>query len=361
MSQPNKAEGATRPATPPSEATSETTRVTPGGGARSPSLPLVITQSAVGAYLTCPRKYWWSYENQIRKIAVGSALSLGTTYHNLLEQVNIGKSIDDAIAITRANPSASDFDRTIAECLAYGWAWRYTNDPAGKIISAEKTFEWKPKSKARWSVAGKIDAIVELPDGRTAVVEYKTTGDNIEPQSDYWRRLLIDRQVSWYVLGARSLGYEVDTVIYDVARKPGLKPKLLKGEKTTNPDGTPGKRESLGEYAQRLCEDILSRPEHYYARQEIPRVQHDLDESREEMEMLAHMIRASRNANRWPRNTNACVVFGKCPYFDPCSIGHDPQTAGTPAGFKRVDDVNAELTINGAPMPEESDGVACAE
>lgn len=309
--------------------------------------PLVITQSAVGAYLTCPRKYWWSYENQIRKIAVGSALSLGTTYHNLLEQVNIGKSIDDAIAIVRANPVATDFDRTLAECLAYGWAWRYTNDPAGKIISAEKTFEWKPKAKARWSVAGKIDAIVELPDGRMAVVEYKTTSDNIEPASDYWRRLLIDRQVSWYVLGARSLGYDVDTVIYDVARKPGIRPKLLKGEKTTNPDGTPGKRESLGEYATRLCEDILGRPDWYYVRQEIPRIQADLDESREEMEMLAHMIRASRNADRWPRNTDACCRMGTCAFFGPCSTSHDPETAGTPAGYKHVQNVHQELTLNG--------------
>ena len=77
-----------------------------------------------------------------------------------------------------------------------------------------------------------------LPDGRVAIVEFKTTRDEISPGSDYWKRLNIDRQVSVYMLGARALGYDATAVLYDAARVPGLRPRLLsrKSEERESPE-----------------------------------------------------------------------------------------------------------------------------
>lgn len=301
-------------------------------------MPLTITNSQVGTYMACPRRAWWAYEKGIRKETPGVALSMGTAYHAAIEALNCGRSIDEAVALARS-PDLEPVDRELAACMVCGWDWRWSQARVGKIIATEKVFEFKPVKRAQWSVAGKIDAIAELPDGRIAVVEYKTTGDDLSPHSDYWRRLLIDRQISWYVLGARSLGFNVDTVIYDAARKPGVRPRLLSRKKGEDA------RESMEQFAERLTADIAERPDWYFGRQEIPRIESDIDEAQREMAMFAGMIRKSQTTNRWPRNTNACIQFGTCPYFGPCTANHDPETAGTPSGFKKVSDVHVELTI----------------
>lgn len=314
-----------------------------------------LTNSSVGAYMACPRRYWWSYELGVRREKDGRALTIGKIYHAALEAINTGIA-PEAAAVLARHPDLEEVDREIAACMVAGWSWRWSEAPAfRRVLAAEKVFEFRPIKSKRFTVAGKIDVIGEMTDGTIAVGEYKTTVDDVSPGSDYWRRLLIDRQISGYVLGARALGFPADRVLYDAARLPGIRPRLL-----SRKGGSDGARESMDQFSVRLMESIAEKPEFYFGRQEIPRLDSDLEEWRSDMAQAANMIGQSRKAGRWPRNTDSCMRWGKCPYFDPCAASHNPETAGLPSGFRRVENVNVELTIDGASENAEQNGSEAA-
>lgn len=65
----------------------------------------------------------------------------------------------------------------------------------------------------------------DVPDLKH-IKKYKV-GEDIQPDSDLWRRLQIDSQISMYVLAARRLGYPVECVLYNVTRKPTIKPTAI--------------------------------------------------------------------------------------------------------------------------------------
>lgn len=325
-------------------------------GAAQARTPLVLTSSRIGSFLACPRRHQWAYELGIRRDSEGSALTIGKAYHAALEAMNLGQSVDEALRIALQESANLDpTERTIAACMASGWHWRWSAATQVKrVLAVEQVFEFKPNRRARWSLAGKIDAIVELTDGRTAVSEYKTTRENIEATGDYWRRLLIDRQVSVYMLGAKSLGFTPDTVLYDAARVPGVRPRLLSRKSE--------ERETQDQFAERLTLDIAERPDWYYVRREIPRIESDLAETETDLAHFAEMVRFSRRIGSWPRNTDACRRWGVCPYFGPCTANHNPAVDGIPSGYRRVEDVNVELTVNGgrteADYGDDAEGTA---
>lgn len=209
---------------------------------------------------------------------------------------------------------------------------------------------------------------MRLRDGRLAVMEHKTTGDSIDSGSDYWLRLRIDHQISLYMLAAKELGHDVQTVLYNVIRKPSIAPKQIplldsngikivedeNGMRVMKKDGTPRESgdaekgyklkqriEAPDEFGQRLAADIIARPEFYYARQEIPRLTADLDEFRWELWQQAQAIREAQRANRWIRNSGACLSMGRCPYLNVCHNGLS--TDELPAGFVRVANIHPEL------------------
>lgn len=179
------------------------------------------------------------------------------------------------------------------------------------------------------------------------VVEHKTAGVEIVAGSPYWRRLVLDSQVSNYIVGARALGHEPVGVLYDVVRKVRLTPKLATPEADreytkpkdkacptckrkgappaphqvvleTEADGTelvatckdgrivtdPGgelyanlrdKDESLDEYRARVRADIGAQPEKYYQRGLIVRLENEEYAAAGDTWVLAEQLRDTRN------------------------------------------------------------------
>jgi len=329
----------------------------------------LITNSRRQKFQTCNRRHFYEYELGVRPDNDPSALRIGGTVHKSLEAFWNGDGHAGAMQPIFANyETLPPWCNTDEQMLDWQYEFgtvielmdgyiRHWNDSTPKAVAVELEFNLpilNPDTGAKsrtFNMAGKIDAIAYMPmlGARLAVVEHKTTGDDISPGSDYWRRLRIDSQISQYMNAARRLGHEVETVLYDVIKKPGMRPYRATPMESRKykADGTlyANQREhpeTPDEWRARLAEDIAQRPDHYYQRVEIPRLDSDLKEFEAEMWQTAEMLREAKNKNRWPRNTGACIGFGRCPYLDICATGID--ISSLPLGMKRLDNVNPELS-----------------
>ena len=200
-----------------------------------------------------------------------------------------------------------------------------------------------------WKLAGVLDQIVKLPDGRTALKENKTTSRDFSPGADYWTALHMDPQLSIYVLAAREMGYDIDTILYDVTRRPALRPLMATPDdkRKYKKDGSlyANQRESdeaPEEYSARVFAKIAEKPGDYFARIEIARLESELDACRAELWMQQKIIRQAQNMGYWYRNPGSCHSPYACEYLSICQ-NTDLDTV-TPIGFRRVEDKHPEVT-----------------
>jgi hypothetical protein len=228
--------------------------------------------------------------------------------------------------------------------------------------------------------AGKIDAIIRLADKRLALLERKTTSDDISPDSSYWRHLMMDQQISHYVVGAIDEGYDIETIVYDVVRKPAIKPRKIPvlddanlkivtndetGERVINKTGKPRQSggegmtiktrpETPNEFGVRVYQEMTDNPERYFARQEIPRLQSDIEEYLHELWQQQKMLNECHKNGYFFRNTASCFKWNKpCRYFDICTGGgFNPEDGIAPLGFE-FREPHSELTKKGE--EEDSD------
>jgi hypothetical protein len=183
-------------------------------------------------------------------------------------------------------------------------------------------------------------------------MEYKTTSRDFAPGAEYWLRLHLDQQLSIYVIAARELGYPVETVLYDVTRRPLLRPLKATPEalRRYTKDGRlyaqqRDRDETPEEFAARVAGDIAERPDHYFARIEIARLEQDLEECAGELWQQQLSIREAQRARRWFRNPGSCFEPYPCEYLSIC-LNRDLETT-TPMGYTRLSNVHPELS--GAP------------
>lgn len=272
-----------------------------------------LTASAIRTYLDCPRKFEWSYVHQIRPAKQADALRFGSLYHGVLERLDIGIDWNN-ISRWVVNAAATEVEAHQVLRLASAHATRWKDD-GYEVLETEGVWS---ASIGGVACAGKRDRIVRLPDRRRALQEYKTSSEDVSPGGLYHRRLRMDIQVGLYRLSS-----DVDTVIYDITRKPTIRQKQT---------------ETADEYGERLSADIASRPEYYFARYEVPRTEHDDLAVIEDVRAVDRMI----SLNVYPRNTASCTRFGQCPYFAACSANMKPGD-GVPAGFVQLKTAHPEL------------------
>lgn len=344
----------------------------------------LLTHSRKSAFKECRRKHQFAYEIGIRPIEDARALRMGINWHDGLEVFVKQKSLSAAVDSIRDAyaelPEGFDVQWWSYECetlvrliCAYDWRWpgRYCEI---KYLAKERTFSLPlinpatGRSSRIFEEAGKIDGIVSLEDGRGAVIEHKLLGEDIGPDAQLWKRMRVDHQVSDYVNAARRLGYRVDSVLYDVTRKPTIKPtdvpltdadgvKIVldrDGMRVRNANGKTWRQTAdtekgyvlqtrpmtVEEWGQKLTDDIAERPEFYFQRQEITRLDQDLEECRRENWDIQETIRQAQlnNAHYRTCNRNSC---GFCSYFDLCTTGFDPSRI--PEGFVKISNLHPEL------------------
>lgn len=320
-----------------------------------------LTNSARNKFAACHRAYQLFYVQGKRPVIPSDALGFGTAMHALLEGVWGGSSSrangkgDGELRFNTGDPYRDMTLKALYE--GYLDRWEREDDERFEKVAAEVYFEaplMNPETggiSKTWVLAGKIDAIArEKATGKLYIIEHKTTSQDIGPGSDYWRRLAIDGQVSGYYVGAQANGYEVENCLYDVIRKPTIKPYKATPEdkRKYNKDGSLSKTcrefdETPEEWYHRLELDIIQRPDYYYARVEVARSADDLTDYLFDMWAVGREIADAQRLGRFSRNPQNCQSYGKCEFFDVCSGCADIDDVTL---FRNAEDPNEELTNN---------------
>lgn len=310
----------------------------------------LLTNSRLSCFRACPKRHELRYELGLAPEEETEALRIGTAFHAALEADDIGQDAEAAIAkLGTLDP----FETALVAAMLTVHRERWAGDTL-EVVATELPFELpvrNPDTNAStpvWRMAGKVDRIYRLPDGRLAIQDYKTTTEDLSPGSDYWLRLSLDQQMSIYVLAARELGYDVETILYDVTTRPLLRPykKTPPDKIQIKKDGTPYattrlQDETPFEFTVRVAEAMRADPARYFARHEIARLDRDLDEARGEVWSQQLAIREAQRSGRWFRNPGACVTPYRCAYLPICGQQIGPDSV--PSGFRKLADVHPEL------------------
>jgi Holliday junction resolvase-like predicted endonuclease len=325
-------------------------------GAVSVSLPL-LTNSRAKAFRRCARFHQNSYILRYRPCQKAEALHFGSVFHLMLAawwtanpELRLSSALDEV-----GLRELDEIDRILAEELILAYDARWSEEPL-RTERVEVQFETaliNPATGAlsrTWRLGGKIDVIASR-DGRPMIVEHKTTSEDIAPGSAYWRKLRIDSQVSTYFLGAQSIGFDVETCIYDVIRKPKLEPLKATPEasrKYTKQGALYANQrdrdETPEEFRARLREHIAENIEKLFQRGEVVRSEAELAEFNFDMWQTARMIREAEVAERHPRNPDACFQWSRaCEYFDVCT---GAASLTDESRFRKVEATNEELDSN---------------
>lgn len=319
----------------------------------------ILTHSRLAAYRRCNRLEKLSYRDGYRPTRENEAARDGSLVHLGLETWT--KTGGDAEAAFKAVEGIQDpFQKARVEELLLGYFVRWANTfDQYTVLEVEAQFEIpliNPETRAvsrTFRLAGKVDGILEgVSSGRKAVLEHKSTTQSIDSEADaYFERLAMDHQLSIYFLGGQSIvGEPIDEALYDVIRKPALRPKkatpeesrkyTAKGALYANQRDTD---ETPDEYRVRLRDEIAENPEKYYARKVIPRTMSQIEDFLFDAWQTAETLRESMRKDRAPRNPEACFQFGseyRCAFWDVCANGVDPATS---SNFRKLENVHEEL------------------
>ncbi len=178
--------------------------------------------------------------------------------------------------------------------------------------------------------------------GATVIIEHKSSSQDIEDGSTFWKSLRLDNQPSNYLVGARAEGFEPTAILYDVIRKPRFKPLKatpVEDRQYTKPTKKdPESRlyknqreadETLDEYRVRLRADIEENVDSYYKRGVVVRSLAEEREAAHDAWDVAEQISRAQATGRWSRNVDACQRFGRfCDHWAVCcgETSHDNAT-----------------------------------
>lgn len=333
----------------------------------------LLTNSSAGAYRACQRLYQHRYELGYRPLGSARTLRFGSLIHLGLEVWWTGPDarLDRALAAIAAHTDAEvdAYDLARARVMLAGYDARWADEPF-EVVGVEVEFACAlanpstGRASRTFGLAGKMDALARDAEGKLWIVEHKTSSENLTAGSEYWRRLQLDPQCSTYYEGARSLGHEPAGVLYDVLGKPGIRPAMA-----TAPEARKYTKlgviyatqretdETPAEYEARLMAHVAERPDRYYARGIVVRLEEDERDAAHDRWQIAAGIRESRRAGRWPRNPDACSRYGRtCEFFDVCTR---VASLDDPLRFERTERTHQELSTT-IQQPTEQETAPCS-
>lgn len=319
----------------------------------------LLTHSRLAAWRKCPRYHAFRYIEGWRSTRTSEALRIGALIHIGLEAwwKNPEGYMEAALAAV-AGKAYDEFEQATVEEMLYGYNRRWADARAEyEVLGVEvqgtapllNPETWRPSRT--WELGGKIDLIIRhKPTGRVAIGEHKSTSSPIDDDAaDYWATLSLDSQISEYVILAECMAHKVTDILYDVLRKPQIRPLLATPPENRKykADGSlyanqRDRDETPGEYRDRLHE-VLQDPK-YLARRMIPRTDDQIHDFLFDAIMQGQAMRESERLKRYPKNPDNCFKWGSpCEFFGCCSTGSSPDAF--PADFVKNAIVNPELEV----------------
>lgn len=208
--------------------------------------------------------------------------------------------------------------------------------------------------------------------------ETKTTSEDLGPGSTFWKRTILDPQLSLYLPALRTMGHDPRGCIYDVLRKPAQQPGTVpildaqglkivldtSGKRVTTKAGKwrqtgdadagyvlQSRPETPEEYGLRCLEAIAENPDRYYSRGIVVRLESDEREAAVDTWNTATQMREARRLNVYPRNPDSCVSWGReCDYLNVCA---GMASLDDPLFFRFEEDVHEELAEDGATLSDD--------
>lgn len=297
----------------------------------------IYSVSQVNLYKQCPKKYYYNYILKRIPVEKADSLQFGTAWDDisaLAWPINIESLIGQ-----ETNKVASDYLKRNMDKLSQ----------VDIIVLLTLFKHYKPEINysSLYHQASKIvyinnrkfivkcDTLIRLKNGETVIREAKHTKLDIQGGSLYWRNLELDAQIGIY-----CYGFEVNTVLYDVVKRPTIRPSSVdtraafvrfhadnefhsltkKKQSEVIKDGlhlvTPEQQRDC--YQTRLEADILENRDKYYQMRNVYKTEKKTTVDLENISHWLYLMMLSIQENMWPMNEKSCANFSGCEYFDVC-------------------------------------------
>jgi PD-(D/E)XK nuclease superfamily len=275
-----------------------------------------VTNSELGCYQRCEREWQHRYLDHREGLLPAEPLERGTRIHAAQATWWAGGKFD------------IDTMPPIERAMLLGYHARYER-PHLRSVRVNVAVR---VAIGGVDVVGECDAVGEDDEGRTVIVEHKTTSRDITPGSQWWReKIHVDPQPSTYLAA-----FPGATVLYNVLRVPDLEQLSATPEekrKYTKPKkdepsrlyaGHREKDETDDEYIARILADMSDNLGKYFQRATIVRLDSEREAFRFDVSEIAFRIRSTKSDGTTPRNPHACFQFGRaCDFFSVCWEGKD--------------------------------------
>lgn len=277
-------------------------------------------------YMTCNRLYFWKWVLNLMSRRLNLPFLFGSIVHTGFELVAAKKqfgyickamhktSIDEAkgFILNREDTDEKAIQFQIALLLIKTYRKLFKNEldnfeTLGTEISFVKRLELCPVD-----LLGTIDAYGK-ENKKLKLKELKTAA---RVNNEYFLRLTFAKQINAYAVGIKELTGKYPTgCTYFVIRKPGIRVKL---------------KESQAQFLKRLEEDLLSRPDFYFIKQNISfgingirAVLSDVEWATLDLYNKYELLDEEQLVDPfcWARNDDACFNYGVCKYFTLCKNG----------------------------------------
>jgi polyhydroxyalkanoate synthesis regulator phasin len=296
---------------------------------------MILTYSSISAFKSCRRKYQYRYVDGIEQKDRPVYFDFGTAIHLALASHYRGAGPEAVTAEVEKyfadNAPAQDESERLGKwiearemvlAIYRNYIGHYPKETF-KVLEIEIPFELSIGGENK--LAGKIDMIAD--ENGLWIVEHKSA-KSID--ANYKKKLTLDSQSLLYLATAElTYGKKFNGVIYNVlAKSLPTKPDLLKKGGLSKDKGKGFSpelyREAIKEnglqesdYAEFL-EYLEDNRREYFYREYLTFTQEDREEwQREVFQILSDIIRAT-DENTFYKNTQQCVGFGTCPYFEIC-------------------------------------------
>jgi PD-(D/E)XK nuclease superfamily len=287
----------------------------------------IVSHTELACFRRCPME--WRYRYVLRREPKGpksQALTKGSAVHKVIGAYHRGE-----------NPDLSELSPDL-RALVKGYR-AYWGSPDIQFACERTDVPFQIMIDPTIMIVGEFDGTgIRRDTNKRAIQEIKTSSEDISLGSSYWNKVaLVDSQVTSYLLASRTMGWGHVEVLYDVLLKPDIKrqyatpadkrkyTKATKTEPSRLYADQREKDEDEEDFEIRVLEDIEKRPEHYYQRGVVVRLEHEHEAHVRDVKGTVHLLQIVRNMGEdTPRNTDSCFKYGRpCDFFQVCGGGID--------------------------------------